>query len=53
MMLQTIIVILIVAVTVFFTVRWIVRSARGKGGCGCGCKGCPYKGSCNKKEADT
>ncbi len=52
-MIQTAIVILIVATTVFFAVRWIVRTTRGKGGCGCGCSGCPYRGECNKKEADT
>ena len=42
-MTQTIIVIGILAVTVFFTVRWAVRQATGKGsGCNCGCQGCPY-----------
>lgn len=52
-MIQTAIVILIVATTVFFAVRWIVCTTRGKGGCGCGCSGCPNRGECNKKEADT
>ena len=49
-MIQTVIVILILAATLFFTVRWIVRTTRGKGGCGCGCSGCPYRGDCNKNE---
>ena len=40
-MTQTIIVIGILAVTVFFTVRWTVRQTTGKGG---GCQGCPYSG---------
>ena len=43
---QTIIVILIVAAALFCAVRRLVRTLRGKnkGGCGCGCDGCPMKG---------
>ena len=53
-MTQTIIVLLIVAATVFFAVRRVVHTVRRKGGgCGCGCSDCPYKGGCNKKEAGT
>ncbi|MBR4773323.1 MAG: FeoB-associated Cys-rich membrane protein [Bacteroidales bacterium] len=53
-MTQTIIVILIVAAAVFFAVRRLLRTVKRKdGGCGCGCSGCPYRGECNKKEADT
>ena len=50
---QTAIVILILAATVFFAVRWIVRTAKGKGGCACGCTGCPKaggKGECHCAE---
>ncbi len=41
-MAQTIIVVLILAVTVAFAVRWLVRTVKGKGGCNC--SGCPYAG---------
>ena len=47
---QTVIVILIVAVAVFFAVRRVVRMTRRKGGCGCGCSGCPHADSCRKPE---
>ena len=43
-MIQTIIVTVILAATLFLTVRWIVRTSRGKGGCSCGCNACPYGG---------
>lgn len=53
-MVQQILVILILTATLFFTVRWIVRSVRGKGGgCGCGCSGCPYRDGCDKNKAGT
>ena len=42
-MAQTIIVGIILAVTVAFAVRWLVRTVKGKGGCNC--QGCPYSGS--------
>ena len=50
-MLQTIIVGIILAATVFLAIRWIVRTIKGKGGgCGCGCQNCPYADKkCNKK----
>ena len=50
-MIQTIIVGLILAATLFFAIRWIVRTVKGKGGgCGCGCQNCPYADKkCNKK----
>ena len=37
--------------TIFFAIRWLVRTAKGKGsGCGCNCDTCPYAGKkCNKK----
>jgi hypothetical protein len=42
-MIQTIIVGIILALTAFFAVRWLVRTLKGKGGgCGCGCQGCPH-----------
>lgn len=52
-MIQTIIVEAIVAATVFLAVRWIVRTAKGKGGCGC--QGCPYAGGkeCHCKDGGT
>lgn len=45
-MLQTVIVILVVAAAGVFTVWRLVRILRGKdrGGCGCGCDHCPMKG---------
>lgn len=46
---QTVIVILILAVTLFFTVRWIVRTAKGRGGCGCSCRDCPHSAACSRK----
>ncbi|MBQ2060160.1 MAG: FeoB-associated Cys-rich membrane protein [Prevotella sp.] len=50
-MMQTIIVDVILALTAFFAVRWLVRTLKGKGGgCGCGCQNCPYaNGHCKKK----
>ena len=51
---QTVIVIVILAATALFVVRGIVRTIKEReGGCGCGCRGCPYRGECNNKEADT
>ena len=46
---QIAIVILILAVTLFFAVRRIVRMLKGKGGggCSCGCQNCPHSRSCN------
>lgn len=41
---QTIIVVIILAATLFFVVRWLVRTLKGKGGCSCGCQGCPRSG---------
>lgn len=41
---QLLIVILILVATVALTVRWVVRTAKGRGGCGCGCSGCPNGG---------
>ena len=43
-MMQTLIVILIVAAALFFAVRRLVRTLRGKGGCPGGCQGCPRNG---------
>lgn len=45
---QIAIVILILAVTLFFVVRRIVRVLKGKGGggCSCGCQNCPHSRSC-------
>ena len=43
-MIQTIIVTAIVAAAVFLTARRIVRTVRGKEGCGCGCANCPKGG---------
>lgn len=41
---QTILVILLVAVAVFFAVRRLVRTLRDKSGCPGGCDHCPMKG---------
>ncbi len=42
-MLQTVIVVIILAATLFFAIRWLVRTVKGRGGgCGCGCQGCPH-----------
>ena len=51
-MFQTIIVILILAGTMFFAVRWIVRTVKGKGSCNC--SGCPYAGGkeCHCKDGE-
>ncbi len=51
-MTQTVIVILILVVTLFFTVRWIIRTAKGRGGCGCGCKDCPHISVCSRKQME-
>ena len=50
-MIQTLIVILIVAAAVFFVVRRAVRLGKGKRGCGCGCDNCnkcPYSNKPHK-----
>jgi len=41
---QFFLVILILAVTLFFVVRRIIRLTKGKGGggCSCGCHNCPH-----------
>ena len=46
---QILIVILILAVTLFLVVRRIIRMLKGKGGggCSCGCQNCPHSRSCN------
>ncbi|MBQ8703119.1 MAG: FeoB-associated Cys-rich membrane protein [Bacteroidales bacterium] len=42
---QYIIVIAILTATAVLAVRWVVRTLRGKGGCGCSsCEHCPMKG---------
>ncbi len=55
-MIQTIAVILILIATLAFVVRWVVRQAKGKGGCNCGCSHCPMSGSgechCNDKKQE-
>ncbi|MBO4751979.1 MAG: FeoB-associated Cys-rich membrane protein [Bacteroidales bacterium] len=52
-MFQTIIVALLVAVAVFFSVRGLVRILKGKRGCNCGCDcncdKCHLK-NCDKKD---
>ncbi|MBO7629482.1 MAG: FeoB-associated Cys-rich membrane protein [Bacteroidales bacterium] len=47
---QTILVILILAVTVFFVVRRTFRLMRHKDGCNCGCNGCPHASDCDKRK---
>ena len=50
-MVQMVIVVLVLAVTLVFTGRAIVRTLKGKGDCGCGCDNCPYAGkSCDKQK---
>lgn len=44
-MIQTVIVILILAVTAVGVVRWIVHQLKGGNGCSCGCSHCPHSGS--------
>lgn len=55
-MLQSVIVVAILLAALLFTVRYIVRTVRGKGGCGCGCNGCPMNGDavchCAKREEE-
>lgn len=41
---QTVLVVLIVATALFFTVRRLVRTLRSKGGCAGGCDHCPMNG---------
>ena len=43
-MIQTVIVILLVAAAVGYALYRLVRTLRGKGGCAGGCDGCPMKG---------
>ena len=43
-MVQTVIALVIVAAAVVMAVVRIVRTMRGKGGCGCGCDHCPESG---------
>lgn len=43
-MIQGILVAVILAVAVFFVVRGVVRTLKGKGGCSCGCENCPMNG---------
>ncbi len=53
-MTQTIIVALVLAATLFFAVRWAVRTIKGRGSCHCGgCHGCPLadKGQCDCSKA--
>lgn len=51
---QIVIVILILAVTLFLVVRRIVRMFKGKGGggCSCGCRNCPHSRSCISPHLD-
>ncbi|MBR4787691.1 MAG: FeoB-associated Cys-rich membrane protein [Bacteroidales bacterium] len=42
-MVQMVIVVLVLAVTLLFTGRAIVRTLKGKGDCGCGCDHCPNR----------
>ena len=30
----------------------IYRKVKGKGGCDCGCSGCPHNGACHKTDGD-
>lgn len=47
-MLQKTIVIIILAATVVFIVRWIIRTVQGKNnGCSCGCGNCHMNGTKN------
>ena len=48
-MTQTIIVGIVVAAALFFAVRRLLRTLKGKGGCHGGCDGCPLKdgGECH------
>lgn len=46
---QIIFTIIIISVTVFFVIRWIVRTLKGNGDCcSCGCDHCPMK--CNERK---
>ena len=45
-----IILILIIAAAVIAAAVYAVRKKKKGGGCSCGCGGCPYSGSCAKKE---
>ena len=48
-MIQKIIVGVVVVAAVFFAVRRLLRTLKGRGGCGCGCQDCPYRGDCKDK----
>lgn len=47
-MIQMIIAGLLVAAAVFFAVRRLLRTLKGRGGCGCGCHDCPYSKECHQ-----
>jgi hypothetical protein len=44
---------LIVAVALFYTIRRMIKTFKGQSSCGCGCEGCtpgPEKDCCSAKE---
>ncbi len=49
-LLQTIVVLGIVALALLYVLRRVIKTARGKGDCGCGCgKDCQCKNKTGKK----
>ncbi|MCC8108047.1 MAG: FeoB-associated Cys-rich membrane protein [Planctomycetes bacterium] len=50
---ETVITVVIVAAAGFFFLRWFRGTARGEGGCGCGCtKGCGGKCDTLERQAE-
>ena len=48
--LANIVIILVIALAVFFVVRGMIRDKKaGKSSCGCNCGSCPMSGSCHKQ----
>ena len=48
-LIQTIVVLGIVAIALLYVLRRVIRTSRGKGDCGCGCgKDCKHKKSAGK-----
>ena len=45
-LIQTIVVLGIVAVALVYVLRRVIKTTRGKCDCGCGCGSCPSRGSC-------
>lgn len=49
---QTLIVLVVVALAGFFVVRKLSKKAAGEEGCDCGCSSCVYAEKCSEEEND-